>query len=60
MNGLMQCSKIASLCDHLVSAEQGHRHVRADRRRGLEIDHEFGVVGAFAFVGQLRLIARAA
>jgi len=31
MNGLMHCSKIASLFDHLVSAEQGHRHVRADR-----------------------------
>jgi len=34
----MHCSKIASLFDHLVSAEQGHQHVRADRRRGLEID----------------------
>ena len=31
------------LFDHLVSVEQGHRHVSADRRRGLEIDHEFGV-----------------
>jgi len=52
MNGLMHCSKIASLFDHLVSAERGHRHVRADRRRGLEIDHESGVVRWTPFVRQ--------
>ena len=61
MNGLMHCSKIASLFDHLVRAEQGQRHVRAGRRRGLEIDHEFGVGrGPFEIAGQLRLIDRAA
>jgi hypothetical protein len=42
MNGLMHCSKIASLFDHLVGAgEQRRRHFEAQRLRGLEIDHQF-------------------
>ena len=60
MNGLMHCSKIASLIDYPVSAEQHYRHLRADRRRGLEIDHDSELIEAFAFAEQLRLIERAA
>ena len=51
MNGTHALQQNCIAFDHLVSAEQGHWHVRADRRRGVEIDHELGVVGAFAFAG---------
>jgi hypothetical protein len=60
MNGLIHCSKIASLINCLVSAEQHYRHLRADRRRGLEIYYDSELIEAFAFAEQLRLVDRAA
>src|SRR5262245_56989407 len=38
----MQCSKPASLLDHLVrSREQRHRYIEAKRRGSLEVDDQF-------------------
>jgi hypothetical protein len=38
---LMQCSKMASLFDHLVGRDlQGQRDLDAERLGGLEIDHQ--------------------
>jgi hypothetical protein len=42
MNGLMHCSKIALLYDHRVARSNVTGMSRVERRRGPEIDHEFG------------------
>jgi hypothetical protein len=60
MNGLMHCSKIASLFDHLVSAEQCHHTSGLTAVAVLRLIMSPELVGAFAFAGQLRLIDRAA
>ena len=60
MNGLRHCSKIASLFDHLVSAEQVTGTSGLTAVAVFRLIMSLELVGAFAFAGQLKLIDPAA